>query len=227
MQRPTRILVFGILCLVMGLLSGLDNLGALRASIVGPGATQTPAGTEMPEFLRDANKAIEAALSKPIYRVLWGAESALGAVMAGLLIAGGIGLLQDRAWGVRLAKLWAYFAIGSAAFTIFLQAKFVIPEYPAAISGSAMPVLACMLPVLWVFPVLLLTLSTRPVVTNYLSARANQPRLYRTSPMPHDPTMPQQLAPPTQPAARAPSAPRVDEDAPPLNETWRDDPWND
>ena len=114
MQRPTRIVVFGILCLIMGGLSGLDNLGAVQLAVLGPAGVQTDlggVGGEMGEMIEEVAQATQSALGKPVYRWLFGLEAVLGLVMAGVLVTAGVGLLRDQLWAIRLTRIWGFFAL--------------------------------------------------------------------------------------------------------------------
>lgn len=235
MQRPTRIVVFGILCLMVGAFSCLSNFGELSSAISGTTGAQPEQTAGMPEFMKqmeDMAKAMDKALQKPAYRVLIGIESSLGALMAGVLFAGGIGLLRDRRWGLKLARAWAFFAICSAVYTVILQTKFVMPEMSSAMGGNMIVASAgCSLPFLWLFPVLVLTLLSRPIVTDYLnnagqpsdrSAAAGQPYAAAT----YDVGQPDAHGEPgTNLTPETKSGP--DSTTKSASETWRDDPWND
>jgi len=249
MQRPTRIVVFAILCLVVGLFSGLSNGGELLMAAIGPSfmqSTQSDAMMEkMPEAVRESNQASENALGKPAYRIGLGVEAGLSLLMAGVLIVAGIGLLMDKLWALRLTRVWAFYALVASAFSVVLITRYVTPETPSVAPGSEIMGAFCMLPMLWLFPVLLLTMLGRPAVREYMRWRAGQPRGSAPvrSPGPQDqPPLPDRPAPrptacPDTPgqhdASRPPtpsgpeSEPPGDGPSPPGHDTWRDDPWND
>ncbi|MFN3168533.1 MAG: hypothetical protein ACE37H_15845 [Phycisphaeraceae bacterium] len=238
MQRPTRIVVFGVLCLLVGFFSGLSNGGELLMSAMGPSfmkSTQSEAMMNaMPEAVRESNQASEAALGKPVYRVGLGIEAGLGLVMAGALIVAGVGLLLDKLWALRLARVWGFYALVASAFSVVLVTRYVTPETPSATPGTEMMGACCMLPMLWLFPVLLLTMLNGQSVRRYLQWRAQhagpgQPVATRV--VAHDTDAPE------RPAARPTSAtldsestapgPPSDPPPPSDHDTWRDDPWND
>jgi len=249
MQRPTRIVVFAILCLVVGLFSGLSNGGELLMAAIGPSfmkSTQSDAMMDkMPEAVRESNQASETALGKPAYRIGLGVEAGLSLAMAGVLIVAGVGLLMDKLWALRLTRVWAFYALVASAFSVVLITRYVTPETPSVAPGSQIMGALCMLPMLWLFPVLLLTMLGRPAVREYLRWRAGQPR--GGAPMqPADAAPPQAV--PERPAPRPTTRtdppgrddpapvretrgtdrdPSGDDQSPPGHDTWRDDPWND
>lgn len=247
MQRPTRIMVFGILCLAMGVILGLKGLSELSSAVIGPDAlpaATTDSDSGMGQVMGESTRVARLALEKPGYRVTLGIKGAVGGVMAGLLIAAGVGLLRDQLWAVRLAKAWAWYALVAAVVNVVLQARYVVPEMSSEITGAqgvgTVMLTACMLPILWAFPVCVLTLLGRPVVMDYLrwrsggSGGSGQPRPATTqdyaverfaseTPSANAPGQNASPDPPSQPP-RSASRPG---DAGRASQTWRDDPWND
>lgn len=230
MQRPTRIPVFGVLCLLVSAMSGLDNLNSLGVAVVGPGVFESsqamPEGMPFAEMLDQTASAMVEALKQPTYRVALGSESAVGAAMAGMLLVAGIGLLRDQRWALRLARVWAYFALVSAVVTVVLQARFVMPHVSSGPPGSAVLGSVCMLPVFWLFPVLVLTVLGRPGVARYMQWKAKQSGASPFGPIQNPMSPPQSPQETTQQAPPSP-AQRLQSDTPPADRTWRDDPWND
>lgn len=228
MKRPTRIMVFGILCLIMGGLSGLDNLGAVQLAVLGPAGVQTEmggVGGEWGEMIEEVVRATQSALGKPVYRWLFGLEAVLGVVMAGVLVTAGIGLLRDQLWAIRLTRIWGFFALGSAVLTVVLQVRFVMSGISSMPPGAGVLAMSCMLPLLWAFPILLLTLLGRPVVIDYLRWRAAQGSGHGQ--MPSRPVAQTtetyaSNAPERRATTPPPAPPRS-----PVPDSWRDDPWND
>ena len=227
-------MVFGVLCLIVGGLSGMKN--AMEAGLAlagsegleqmvsmaeGMGQTLTPSQRENFDVQIKSHR-------KPVYRIGQGIESIGSAVMALVLIAAGIGLLRGRAWSLKLARWWAFYAIPAAGVSVILSVRYVLPEMPDASVGGGMINGAFMLAVLWALPVLLLKQLPIEPVKNYLAAReaqrsgtaarvGTQPIFHRTSsadpmPSPRDTT-----SPPPEPQATSQ----------PADTTWRDDPWND
>lgn len=231
MQRPTRILVFAILCLVVGFFSGISNLGGLIEALLGPNFRPVPPEDASQgmfgQMMRDTALAMRSALEQPAYRITLGVESLIGSLFAAALIVAGIGLLRGQFWALRLARAWACYALLAAALTVVLQVRFVLPGVSSAVPGTEIFSAMCMLPLLWAFPVLILTLLSRPVVTDYLR-RPKHPPVEQAAIAPHlqppadADAAPSPQTPPTAPRAR-PSVPSSD----PLQDTWRDDPWND
>lgn len=227
MQRPTRILIFAIFCLIVGVVSGFKNTMEAGLTIAGPDALEqmleiAQQQQGLPEVSEMSFRAEIAAQRKPVYRIGQAVESTASMVMALVLIAAGIGLLRDRPWALKLTKAWAYFAIPAAVVSVVLSVRYALPELPDAPTGGAMLNAAFMLIMLWAFPVLLLRhLPTAPVKA-YLADREQQRT--GTSPMPANTSAPSATATPhptPPPATHAPAVTRPDD------MTWRDDPWND
>ncbi|MGB0766552.1 MAG: hypothetical protein ACPGYV_02445 [Phycisphaeraceae bacterium] len=242
MQRPTRILIFGILCLVVGGGSGLKSLFEAGVALAGP--ERLSSMVEMVEAQgqslsasqrRDLETQIEA-MRSPVYRGGLGVKTLASLGMAGVLVVAGFGLLRDQAWSLRLARVWAWYAIGSAGFVAVLQSVYLVPamqQHAPAVGGMAGAAyfgIAVSLVLLCVFPVLLLRLLPAPAVVDYLNnpasrgtrspAAATPAYTYRPPTPTHAQTPP---TPATRPMLDASSqvSPRA------ADTTWRDDPWND
>lgn len=226
MQRPTRIIVFAILCLIMGVSSAFKNLTEAALSLAGPGmleqmiAMMEAQGQGLSESDKQTFEMQIQALKQPVYRAVQGIESSAGLVMAVVLVIASIGLFRDRLWSIRLARWWAMFGLVSAVVTTVLNVNYILPLTPE-LSGSRGMGLASalvMLPLLWALPVLILTVLSRPVVVDYLKTRAEQ-------------TRPRSYQEVVQSAGNQHSAPPPDSSdpapGPPSQDSWRDDPWND
>lgn len=237
MQRPRRIIVFGVLCLIVGGLTGFKNTMEAVLSAVGPGGLEQMV-VMMEEMDQPLNKSQQQdfnvqirTLRKPVYRIGQGIESVGSAVMSLMLIVTGIGLLGDRVWSLKLGRWWAYFAIPAGAVSVVLSVRYMMPEMPEATTGGVMFSGALMLVVVWTLPVLLLTQLPNAVVKQYLAARQARrtasnvmPRPQQTaSDAPDTSTPPRstgESARPTPAATNLPPTQTVDTN-------WRDDPWND
>jgi len=227
MKRPTRIAVFGVLCLVIGGFVGIHNFDQLGVALGGPESVEIPTAEEAPgqmgKMLRDTALAVRGALDLPVYRTGLGIKSLLSLAMAGMLIAVGVGLMRDRLWSIRFTRIWAAYAIVAAVATAFLHTQFIVPEIPASakafgdIVGGKYLGMALMMAVLCIFPALLLLVLPKPHVVAYLRERASTK---------DSPSVLQAQAPEPGPADQQQAqAPMPDQDL--SQTTWRDDPWND
>lgn len=222
MQRPKRIVIFGVLSLIVGGFILFNNLQQLSAAIGGPDTIDVQAAGQLPgqmgQLARDSLLAQQVALGEPVYRAGLGLKSLASAAMAGLLVAVGIGLLRNQPWSLRLAKIWAIFAIASALFITILQAVYLLPNIPItqanAGSGAGQYVgIGFIFIVLCIFPILLLrVLPSKPVIA-YLKQEQNAHPSANTA---------QAMTPLDQPPANQPTTSPQD-----AQSTWRDDPWND
>ena len=200
MQRPARIMVFGVLCLLFAVVSGLHNLMELALVALGPAAvpasTPTGGGEGFGQMMADQNAALRHALEQPAYRLLMALDAMAGALMAVGLATAGVGLFMDKFFALKLARVWAYFALVSAVVTVVINARFVMPHVASAPPGSTLAMGTCMLPILWLFPILVLTVLCRNPVTDYL--RHHSARSVGTSPA-------HALSTPVHEASQAPS----------------------
>ena len=227
MQRPTRIAVFGVLCLIIGGVVGIHNFSQLGVAIGGPEAVQIPSAEDAPgqmgKVVRDNLKATQSALKVPIFRFGLGIKSLLSSVMAGLLIAVGFGLMRDRLWAIKFARIWSAYAIVAAAVSVVLHTEYVVSQTPSAaevfegmVLGKYIGMVFMML-MLCIFPALLWYVLPKPHVIEYLrerSALSESPSVLQA---------PVSEAGPVD--AQQPQAPSPDQS--PSESTWRDDPWND
>lgn len=228
MHRPTRIIVFGVICLLFGGFILLHNLQQLGVALAGPQGVDVEAASQLPgqlgTMMRDTSLALQSALAYPVFRAGLGLKSLASAGMGGMLIAIGIGLLRDQAWSLKLAKIWALYAIASALFITVLQSVYLVPNIPLA-QNSAGAVwaqyvgMAFMFILLCIFPLLLIKLLPSKSVCAYLNKQVASSA-----------AMPINIEPTTSaPAARPVANPRQasSPDLTPQQTTWRDDPWND
>lgn len=224
MQRPTRILVFGIICLIFGGFIVLHNLGQLVVTVSGPDAIQPPPASssagQVAQVMHDTTLAMQEAMREPVYRLGVGLKSLLSLLMAGVLVAAGAGLLRRQIWAIRLAKIWSLYAILAAIAVTTLQAVYILPNIPASSAvpgaGAAMYIsTGVMLVLLCVFPVLLLSVLPSRNVIAYLKHQTSG----QTQPAPEPAA--------TTPGSTPPSTPTPPPTISAADMTWRDDPWND
>lgn len=232
MQRPARIMIFGAACLVVGAVSGIHNLSELGVAIIGPDALPEPdevaLGQGFAEMMSEQLDASRRALGIPAYRVTFGINSLAGMFMAVVLITAGVGLMMSKLIAVRIAQTWAYFALLSGAVTVVLNARYIMSEMPSAPPGGAVMMGVCMLPFLWLFPILLLTVLPRPVVMKYLQnvSETTATPIAMDQPMASSSVSPPQSLEPPASRPTSPSASSTDSKQAP-SQNWRDDPWND
>lgn len=163
-NKPTSVTVFGILNVVFGAL-GLLGLIFVVVSLF----------LDLP---KDPNNPMQAIMDDPTYKIINIGLQVVGTIMAVLLLASGIGLVNGQAYGRRLA---IYYAIGAMLFVLIgtaINVAFISmpafakaselpdgPEKIAAIAGGsaifAQPI--CGL----IYPVLLLIFMMRAPVKNY------------------------------------------------------------
>ena len=122
---------------------------------------------------------------------------------------------------MRLARLWAYVGLVSALITLGLQLRYPDSEFGSlSFSSMLFITLTVGLPMLWLLPVLLLSLLRGPTLMDYLRAQADRPSGQAQSRMEvadyHAHAQTQDA--PMQVAASAHLS---------ADETWRDDPWNE
>lgn len=226
MDRPTRIIVFGVISLVFGGVILLNNLQQLGVAIGGPDAVDVESAGQVPgplgDMLRDTSLALKGALTEPLYRAGLGLKSLASAVMACLLIAVGVGLMRSQPWSLRLARIWALYAIASALFITVMQAIYLVPHIPlvqnsAGAAGAQYVGMGFMFIVLCVFPILLIKLLPSKAVREYLSvsATADAPVPLGNEPIKGD----------SKPATQ--TSQTIPPDISPQQTTWRNDPWDD
>ncbi|XAM01109.1 hypothetical protein OT109_06925 [Phycisphaeraceae bacterium D3-23] len=245
MDRPRVLIVFGVINLLFAVGWVVASLGALMyVAMPLSYFDNQPMPIDM-----DPVRAIYSALESPVYRGYWIANSLAGFIGAGLLTAGGVGLLMARPWGRRLSLAWAALAVIAVAASVGMTHGYLTPALasqtneplPSGTENAVMIVTSLVLR--WAYPVVLMILLPRPGITA-LFEQAKQRRDVRAgvlashddaaSPVPVSPT----VTPTTNPQAATPAAPHatqpqatpapVDPQSPPAAQrTWRDDPWND
>lgn len=231
MQRPVWIKVFGVLGLLMAVVSAIKNASELVFLANGPGlidqmlAMFKPTATASEyEDLVEQWSSMRAALEQPVYRVVGGVESAGTLVMAGVLGYAAVMLLREREAGLRWMRRWAMYALVASVVTVVLDMRYAggnqVPP------GTQWLGALISLTMLWALPVCILTVLSRPEVPAYLRWRAQQPAPGQamTGPMPvyREPHRSELPTPPqTQTPTRQTPPPPSEQDA------WRDDPWND
>lgn len=238
MQRPTRIVIFGVFCLIFACVVGINSLSQTIVSIAGPQNLEKAIGMmqgmgqELSEAQQQNLQIQIGAMRSPAYRIGQGLESFASSIMALVLILAGVGLLSGRPWALKLTKWWAYYAIPAAAISVVLTMRHLLPQMPEATTGRGMVYAGFTLIALWAFPVMLLRQLPTKQVKAYLAWRDRQRYATPSTPMP----TPTQTSPNTKrlPAnATTPNqtqAPAPQQAAPvtrPISNTWRDDPWND
>ncbi|MFK7789873.1 MAG: hypothetical protein AB8C95_10340 [Phycisphaeraceae bacterium] len=248
MPRPTRIIMFGVFCLIFAVIIGINSLSQTIVSIAGPQnlekaiSMMESMGQGLTETQQKDLQIQINVMRNPVYRVGQGLESFASSIMALMLIVAGVGLLASRTWALKLTKWWSYYAIPAAAISVVLTTRYLLPEMPEATSGRGMLYAGFMLIALWAFPVMLLRQLPTKQVKAYLAWRDRQRYAPTSSPMSsttqldassHSATTnantPNQTqATPSLPARPTTPAPRPAQPTMrPIDNTWRDDPWND
>ena len=175
-HRPTRIIVFGIIHLLMAFLS-LFGVAALVLQLVVEPNPQDPVAT---------------AFANSMLLQGWIVVSLVLAVInLVLLLAGGIGLLLDRLWGLRVSAIYAWLTIAAAVIGTGITLLAIVPvavevandpsSDPAAIGGAVGGAVGGVCGGLFalVYPVVVLAVLVRPPVRAYLAAMsgASDPRI--------------------------------------------------
>lgn len=233
MQKPSRIVVFGVLSILYGFGAGLVNIEALQLGLSGADALpeQSFEGSgQMMQMMREMAQAQRAALDSPVYRVMTGVKGAAGMGLGVLLITAGIGLLRERLWSLKAARLWAFSAMALSVVAVTLQMRYVMPNTTTASQGGMSFGALMSLGLMWLFPLLILKVLCRPVVADYLAHRESHGTTPQPRTMAHASNQPPTQSSGQPPAGHTP-APRPgtsagDQAAYPTD-TWRDDPWND
>lgn len=157
-QRPTAILVFGVLHLVFGALGILGLLGS--AAILFNVDPSNP----MHSILRDSE----------FYRVYLWASSALGLMATFALIAAGIGLFLQQNWARVLSLGYAVYAIlaglaGTVVSYLYVVAPLIEkashssgPAVAGAIGGAIGGIVGSLFAL--IYPIAILVFMTRPKV---------------------------------------------------------------
>lgn len=226
MQRPRRIAIFSTLCLLVGGIVLVHNLGQFTVALGGPDAVEVPKDSEsqgqMGQVLRASAQALQAAMSDPVYRIGIGLKAVMSLLMAGCLIGAGIGLIRNQPWSLRLARLWGWYAIVSSIAVTILQTVYVVPnielaQAPPGMAAAQYISMTVVLMLMCVFPVLLIWVLPSRSVTAYLNQQSTGQPVPKPASTPVAPASPHSTQTPP-PSAQQPSA---------RDQTWRDDPWND
>jgi hypothetical protein len=171
MQRPTSVLVFGILNLVFGAL-GLCGAAWSLAMFMGPFAKEMAKG----------NPVLQKMQSSPAFGVYSNVSAGLGFVFTLVLLAAGVGLLRMRPWGRTASIAYAVYGIvasivGAAVVFLFIlgpmlqEAEKLPPaERAAVIGGVGGGVLGACFGM--VYPILLLVFMFRENVVAAFAAAA-------------------------------------------------------
>lgn len=172
MQRPTPVLVFGILNIVFAVFGVLGSLFSLVMF-------QLP-------FMRE-NPAIHRLLDLPIYVVWMRMMVMVGIVMAAAQLPLGIGLLFMKRWARRGCVPFAIISMFVAVAGQYINLIYVLPEMTAGLSGSNSPdamgafggaiggVFGGSMSL--VYPVLLLIFMTRPGIVAAFETNSGPPPL--------------------------------------------------
>jgi hypothetical protein len=124
-QRPTSLLVFGILNIVFGVI-GLCGTAASSAMFF----VDLPRDPTMP------NPALDLIESDATYRLFLQTMIVLGCLAALALIVGGIGLLLVKAWGRTLSIGYAWYAIVGAVAGMIVQWVYIVQPMLAQAQGQ-------------------------------------------------------------------------------------------
>lgn len=164
--KPTSITVFGILNIIFGAL-GICGLSVAVVGLFAPMA----AGMELPE---------DNPMNSPAYRVFTIVTIPLGLVATIVLVAAGVGLLNDKDWGRKFSIGYAIYAIVSGLIgTVLNVVLIMVPmmqqmgggeQMAAAVGGMVGGTIGGCIGL--IYPALLWYFMTRPHVVNYLRAHS-------------------------------------------------------
>lgn len=168
-MKPASITVFGILNIVFGLLGLCGVVGAVAAFFL-----PIAPGTELPAAKLMQNEA---------YRIFMFITIPLGFIATVALVAGGIGMLQDKGWGRTLSVWYAIYTLVSGFIGILVNLFLVMlptlqmldglpagPEKAGAIGGMVGGTFGGCIGL--IFPALLLYFMTRPHVKAYFDSQS-------------------------------------------------------
>jgi hypothetical protein len=167
--RPTSGTVFGILNIIFGALGLVGGPIMLAMQLLGPQQ-------------RGVNPGLDIMAASPGYYAFYMTSMVVGIVASGVLLASGIGLLQEKSFGRTLAIGYAWYSLvlvvlSFASFMIFLYpplsdlaAKANDPTSMGAAVGGLIGGFVGLL-IGPIYPGLLLYFMTRPRVVAYYSGR--------------------------------------------------------
>jgi len=101
--RPASLTVFGILNILFGVLGICGTAGGVLPFVM-----------EMPSDPAIPNPMLDLIKSNATYRTFLIVSLVLGAIVAALVLAGGIGLLLSKAWGRTLSIVYGWYSIVAA-----------------------------------------------------------------------------------------------------------------
>jgi len=169
MQRPTSIMVFGILNIVFGVLGFCGTASSLSMFVVEDDGS---------------NPVIPLMRESALYQGFMYASIPLGLIASGALIASGIALLKDLPWGRTLAIIYGWYAIIGAIVGAIINALVLLPPALERSAGQMTPEDAgliggalagtCGALIGMIYPVLLLIFMNRAKVRDWLDPTRRQ-----------------------------------------------------
>lgn len=167
MQRPTSILVLGVLNLLFALLGLFGTFGSVLILL----------------GMNEANPVYGIMQSSDAYRIFMYVSVPLGVLFIGVLALGGVGLLMSKAWGRTATIAYAVYALvmgvlGGLVNSVFLVGPLLEQashsQGPAAMgaAGGAIGGLAGSCFGL-IYPIVLLVFMFRKNVVDYLRSQTN------------------------------------------------------
>ncbi len=165
-DKPTSMLIFGILSLIFGAMGVLGLATFVVQYFV--------------EFPQDENLLTEV-LNSPAYKNVMAATQVIGIPLLVIQIIAGIGLLRGKAYGPRMAIIHAIayliFALVGSILAVVLVALPVLervdelPDSPEKFIFMGTAYMMFIQPLwLFIYPALTLFFMTRPAIKNYLIA---------------------------------------------------------
>ncbi len=174
MQRPTSVVVFGVLNLIFG---ALGIVGTLFSSAI----------LFMPERPGIKNPVLELVKQNAGYAAFLKVSLVLGLLAAAVVLLAGIGLLASKAWGRTLSIVYAIYGIVASVVGVIANYFFLVaplmqratkmpagPEQAGAIGGAIGSLFGGCFGL--IFPVLLLIFMCRaPVVAFFRQQEVQSP----------------------------------------------------
>lgn len=161
-SRPASLTVFGILNILFGVLGICGTAGGVLPFVM-----------EMPSDPAIPNPMLDLIKSNASYRTFLIVSLALGAIVALLVLAGGVGLLLSKAWGRTLSIVYGWYTIVAAIVGMGvnwyvmqpLLAKMQEGGGPGQVAVTAGLVGGLIGAVLgMIYPILLLVFMNRPAI---------------------------------------------------------------